>query len=127
MFSSYPSVMVIDDELDLAKLYSEYLQIHGVDSVYFTDPNLALKEFKNNPHKYSTIIADYRMPEMSGLELASKIRKLTSDVKIFLLTAYELKDKENSSEYKQAKIERILQKPIRMKELQQQVIPLISQ
>lgn len=121
------SVMIVDDESDLAKLYSEYLQIQGMNSVYFTDPQLALNEFKDNPNKYSVIIADYRMPDISGLELANKIRKLASDVKIFLLTAYEIKDKENNSEYKQANIERILQKPIRMKELKQQIIELTSQ
>lgn len=124
---SSQSVMVVDDEEDLARLYSEYLQIIGLSSDYFTDPFIALDHFQNNPDKYSTIIVDFKMPGMSGLEFTNKIRKLSTDVKIFLISAYDIKDKENSLEYKQVKIEGIIQKPIKLSYLKQQIIEITTQ
>ena len=35
------------------------------------------------------LIADYRMPHMDGLSLASKLQKLNNDMNIIIMSAYE--------------------------------------
>ena len=64
--------------------------------VSFTDPVLAIEYFKETADKHSLIITDLRMPGISGIDLAKSIRQINSNVKIFLMTAFDTGDlKEN--------------------------------
>ena len=62
-----------------------------------------------------------RMPGMCGIELAKKIRENNEKIKIFLMTAFDIRDLENNPDYKAAKIDKILQKPIRFSELREMI------
>ena len=116
MSSAY-SILVVDDESELATLFKAFLDKEGHTAISFTDPTLALEYFKQTPDKHSLIITDLRMPSLSGLQLAKKIRKINTDIKIFLMTAFETKDLENQDEYKEARIDKLIQKPIRFSDL----------
>lgn len=116
MSSAY-SILVVDDESELATLFKAFLDKEGHTAISFTDPTLALEYFKQTPDKHSLIITDLRMPSLSGLQLAKKIRKINTDIKIFLMTAFETKDLENQVEYKEARIDKLIQKPIRFSDL----------
>lgn len=115
--SSPHSVMVVDDEIELATLFKSFLQNEGYDTVSFTDPHVALEYFKETSARHSLIITDMRMPGMCGIELAKKIRKINDKIKIFLMTAFDISDLEDNSDFKAACIDRLLQKPIRFSEL----------
>jgi DNA-binding response OmpR family regulator len=115
--SSTWSIMIVDDESELATLFKTFLDNEGHTVFSFTDPTLALEYFKQTPQEYSLIITDLRMPGLSGLQLARKIRELDTNVKIFLMTAFETKDLENQTEYQEARIDKLIQKPIRFSDL----------
>ncbi|HYF99982.1 MAG TPA: response regulator [Candidatus Saccharimonadales bacterium] len=121
MMSSAYSILVVDDESELATLFKTFLDKEGHTAISFTDPTLALEYFKQTPDKHSLIITDLRMPSLSGLQLAKKIRKLNTDIKIFLMTAFDTKDLENQVEYKEARIDKLIQKPIRFSDLRRLV------
>jgi CheY-like chemotaxis protein len=112
--SSSISFLVVDDELELANLYKEFIKGIGYDAVSFTNPMLALEHYEQCLDKYSLILTDLRMPGMSGIELANKIRELSSEVKIFLITAFDIDDIKNHENYQKAKIDKVLQKPIKL-------------
>lgn len=109
------SILIVDDEVELATIFKEYFESKGVDAISFTNPLLALEYFKSN--NFSLVITDLRMPGLSGLELAKKIRELNNSVKIFLMTAFDTADLESSESYQSAKIDRIFQKPIKLSAL----------
>ena len=111
------SIIIVDDELELATLFQEFLRKEGYDVVSFTDPLLALEYFKETADKHSLIITDLRMPGISGIDLAKNIREINSKVKIFLMTAFEIQDLEDRKDFKIARIDRLLQKPIRFSDL----------
>jgi len=112
------SIMVVDDEMELANLFRSFLENEGYNAITFVDPVLALEYFKQTSDKPSLIITDLRMPGLCGLELAKSIRTLgPPDIKIFLMTAFDARDLEASSNYIQAKVDKLLQKPIRLSEL----------
>ena len=115
--SSSLSFLVVDDEQELAHLYKEFIQKIGYDVVSFTNPVLALEHYKQCIDKYSLILTDLRMPGMSGIEFANKIRELNSKVKIFLTTAFDIADLKDYNDYQKAKINKILQKPIKFSTL----------
>ena len=115
------SVLIVDDEEEMATLYKEFVRTMGYDAVSFTNPLLALEHYKQRVDKYSLIITDLRMPGMCGLELANRIRELDSDVKIFLITAFDIADIESKWAVGTAKIDKVLQKPIRLSILKETI------
>ena len=116
-------ILIIDDEIDLSLLLKQFLNKIGFDAVSFTNSRLAFDHLKHNHNKYSLIITDFKMPEISGLQLATKIRnEINSKVKIFLITAFDISDLDNVLEFQTAKIDRIIQKPIRLSTLKEIII-----
>ena len=108
------SILIVDDEEELATLFKNFLEARSMDAVSFTNPLLAFEYFKDNQQKFSLVITDLRMPGMCGLEVANKIRELNNSIKIFLITAFETADLESIETYQSAKIDRVIQKPIKL-------------
>ncbi|MDQ3719066.1 MAG: response regulator, partial [Thermoproteota archaeon] len=70
----------MDDEPDISSLFKMILEQNNEYIVHsFTDPLLALKNFKDN--FYDLILVDIKMPEMDGLDFYREIRKLDKKVK----------------------------------------------
>ena len=55
------------------------------------DGKEGLEKFSNN--QYDLVISDISMPNMSGLEMVSQIKKISKNIPIILLTAYSEKEK----------------------------------
>ena len=70
------SIIIVDDEPELASLFKTFLKNQGYNVVSFTDPILALEYFKETVGQHSLIIIDLRMPGMCGIDLAIKIREI---------------------------------------------------
>lgn len=115
------SIIVIDDEIELASLFKEFLEKQGYNVVSFTDPELALEYYAETANRHSLILTDLRMPGMSGLQLAKNIREINSKVNIFLMTAFDTADLRDNEDFKKANIDRLLQKPIRFADLRQMI------
>ena len=115
------SIIVVDDELELASLFKAFLKDEGYDVVSFTDPVLALEYYKETADKHSLIITDLRMPGICGIDLAKSIREFDNKVKIFLMNAFDAKDLEDREDFKNAKINRLIQKPVRFSELREMI------
>ena len=67
------------------------------------------------------IITDLRMPGMGGIDLAKKIREINDKIIIFLMTAFDIQDLEDHPHFKFARIDRLIQKPIRLSDLQEMI------
>ena len=113
------SIIIVDDEPELASLFKSFLINEGHNVVSFTDPILALEYFKETAGKHSLIITDLRMPGICGIDLAKNIREFDKKIKIFLMTAFEIKDLEDRPDFKLARIDRLLQIPIHFSELRE--------
>jgi DNA-binding response OmpR family regulator len=90
MVINVTSVIVIDDEPELANLFNAFLIKEGYNVITFIDPVLAFEYFKKTSDKHSLIITDMRMPGLSGIDLAKRIREINSKIVIFLMTAFDL-------------------------------------
>jgi two-component system cell cycle response regulator CpdR len=111
-------VMVLDDDFDLATLVKQILQKDGFNNVFsFTDPLLALEHFRINQKDYSLIISDIRMPVMNGFQFVSEARKINPKVKILLMTAFEINDKEFAQALPKPKIDGLIRKPATSKQI----------
>jgi CheY-like chemotaxis protein len=121
------SIMVIEDEQELAALFKAFLENLGYDTVTFTDPLMALEFFKQGTKEISLILTDLRMPQMSGIELAAEIRKFNDKIKIILITAFMVEDLMISETYKIAKINEIVQKPVKIAALREIIDSVLQQ
>ena len=67
-------VLVVDDEEIVVSTLRETLRRQGYDVVATTDPTAALAELRGG--SFAVIIADQRMPLISGLELLDRAREI---------------------------------------------------
>ena len=113
-----PKILVLDDDFDLANLVKQILQKDNFKNVFaFTDPLLALEHFRINQKDYSLIISDIRMPTMNGFEFVREARKINPKIKILLMTAFEINDKEFARVLPNPKIDGLVRKPATSKEI----------
>jgi two-component SAPR family response regulator len=70
-----------------------------------------LEHFRINHKNYSLIISDVRIPGMNGFEFAIQARKISSKIKILLMTAFEIDAKEFARVLPKPKIDALIQKP----------------
>jgi CheY-like chemotaxis protein len=84
-----------------------------------------LEYFKQTCDKHSLIITDLRMPRLCGIDLAKSIRTLGApNIEIFLMTAFDTRDLEVQPNYIEARIDKLLQKPIHFSELRTMISEL---
>ena len=89
MVMSRSSIVVVDDESDLVFMFKVTLEMNGYSVIGFTNPIEALEYIKKNHDKCTLVITDYRMPEINGCELGTKIKEIDEKVKVIIITAYE--------------------------------------
>jgi len=78
-------VLLVDDEAVTLSLLRDTLEYAGYEVVGLTSPLLALEEIKKR--KFSVIISDQRMPEMTGLELLAHASRIQPQATRILITA----------------------------------------
>ncbi len=82
-------IVIVDDEADLVALLSEALKLNSFKVCGFTNPLEALNQIEKSPEDYGLVISDFKMPEMDGNELCTKLIHINPDLKVILMSAYE--------------------------------------
>ena len=120
-------IVIIDDEIDLLTVYKKALEMSGLVVSSFSDPIMALDEFKNNHSKYSLVMTDIRMPGMNGYELINQIKKIDPFVKVIFITAQEVSKSEIMSKLDEGiSIDEYISKPVSLEKLNQAVFSVIK-
>ena len=117
-------VAVIDDDIDITKLFHDVLCENLIDaSVYaFNDPISALEHFTENKENYALIISDLRMPGLNGLELLKKAKVSNPKVRTILMSAYNFDEDPTYQSYmKEGVIDTTIEKPVTIHRLCQRV------
>ncbi len=111
--------LVIDDDFNTCDSVSKMLKEIGMRSEWTTSGKEAVYRAKsayNDGDPYHTFIIDWQMPEMNGIAVAKKIRKVVGeDAPIIILTAYDWADIEE--EATDAGITAFCAKPLFMSDL----------
>ena len=108
-------VYVVDDEAIIASTLALIIQSHGFEARSFTDSREALEAARTRAP--DLLVSDVIMPELTGVELAIKVRQLRPDCKTIILSGQagtvELLEKANADGHQFV----ILSKPIHPVEL----------
>ena len=110
-------ILAVDDDPDIARLAKQALSRHGLKVSPFTDALMALEHFKTNHKNCSLVISDIRMPGINGYELVMEAKKINPKVKVILMSAFEINEKEFHNLLPDVKVDAFLQKPFSLESL----------
>ncbi len=77
-------VLMIEDDLEIAELLSEYLLRYDIELTNYETPIKGIEELKSK--KYNLVILDLSLPNMDGTNVCKTIRK-NSNIPIIISTA----------------------------------------
>jgi DNA-binding NtrC family response regulator len=84
--SSQPSVLVVDDNKELAENIAEILTYVGVEVGIAGDAESALEAF--DEREWSLVVTDIRMPKVDGIELLALLKDRRPSTPILLMTGF---------------------------------------
>ena len=121
------TIMILDDEEDILKLYNDYLSSkgHRVIHTYVNSETILQDIDIECPDVY---IIDYRLPgNMNGIDVAIEIFKKFPSANIIFITAFELLEQEISKHniFYDKNID-VLIKPVKLDQIQNSLIHLLS-
>ena len=119
-------LLVVDDDPDTVRVLALSLHNYGFLVDAFANPKDALQEIKSNPESYSLVLSDSLMPEISGIQLAERVKEANPDVKVLLLTGSEMADNEISKVFSSTTVDGYLQKPVSIRKLKGKILSLLE-
>ncbi|HJT47941.1 MAG TPA: response regulator [Nitrososphaeraceae archaeon] len=113
------SVLAVDDEYDIVNLIKQSLERNRQHRVcLFIDALEALNHFKSDSNDYhDVIISDIRMPGMNGYEFVKKAKEIDKQIKVILMSAFEINEREFHNLLPDIKVDAFLQKPFSIQQL----------
>jgi PAS domain S-box-containing protein len=104
------TIMVVDDEPDILELSKKLLENCGYTAITFQESKEAVKAFRKESGKYSLLLSDLTMPDVSGLDLAKVVHQLKPKLPIIIMTGYG--ENITEQEKKDLGIKKIISKPV---------------
>jgi two-component system cell cycle sensor histidine kinase/response regulator CckA len=120
-------LLVVDDASDIVQVLKTGLQKNGFLVNAFNNPEEAIQSFKSNSKDYCLVLSDIRMPALSGIQLARKVKEINPDVKVVLMTSFEIRDNEFSKVFPSLHVEGFVQKPIGISNLTNKILNIIGE
>jgi len=80
------NVLVVDDEKVVCNSCKKILAQKGYNVDIALSAQEALKKVKDNG--FNVVIADWKMPEIDGIEIAKRIKKENPDTVVIMITGY---------------------------------------
>ncbi len=104
------NLLAIDDNIDTTEAVADYCDIQGIDCKVVNKGQQGLFEIQKG--KYDIILLDIAIPEYSGFDILSQLKKQgVRHETIVVLTAWNLKE-EDFKDYAIVGVKEILKKPI---------------
>ena len=80
------NILVIDDDRDICNLLSKFLTKHNYSVNVAHRGDEALKLMRIN--HFDLILCDYKLPDLTGVELLQKVKILNSNIAVIIVTGY---------------------------------------
>lgn len=96
-------LLIIEDNRETAFVLKEYFQDNGFDSEVAISGKEAVEKF--NKGSFDIVLTDFKLPDIDGQSVITKLRQTQPDLKALFLTAYNLSLKDSNT--------RVLEKPCR--------------
>jgi DNA-binding NtrC family response regulator len=81
-------VLLIEDDLLMSSMLEKLLARHGYRVSHHNDPEQAMAAVRANPQAFDIVVTDYNMPQHSGLDVITAIRRLRPGLPTILVSGY---------------------------------------
>lgn len=88
-------IMYIDDEQALGRAMKRLLEHLGYRCTFYSDPEIALEEFRRDPDKFSAVISDMTMPLLSGFDVAKALHAIRPEIPVALTSGRSSRGTQN--------------------------------
>ncbi|MFQ5882335.1 MAG: ATP-binding protein [Candidatus Methylomirabilales bacterium] len=116
-------ILVIDDEPHLREVVTNLLKLEGHIAMGVASGIEGVEAFRAEP--YDVVITDLGMPELTGLEVARKVRQLWPEVKVILCTGWNVTV--GGAEQEEWGVDRLIEKPFRLDKILRLVHDLLQE
>ncbi|MCM1040294.1 MAG: response regulator [Ruminococcus sp.] len=120
--------MVVDDDFEICNSVSKMLEKIGMEPEWTLSGREAVLKAESgieSGRPYYTYIIDWQIPDINGIEVARRIRKIPgNEAPIYILTAYDYTEIED--EARQAGINGFIQKPLFLSTLRNMLLQTLD-
>jgi len=108
-------ILFVDDRKEIVNIGNRLIKKLGYEVIATTCSIEALEIFRNKPDKFSLVITDQTMPNMSGIALARELMRIRPDIPVILCTGYS--EQVNEEQALSTGIREFIMKPFTMNNL----------
>ena len=119
--------MVVDDDKDTLAMTTKGLFKAGFEVHGFSDSIAAIQHLESGCKDCGVLVSDIKMPNMNGFQLIRRARELRPDLKVVLMTAFEISKSEFDSVFPSTRVENVMQKPFLPSALAQMIKEIYNQ
>lgn len=110
------NLLTIDDNIDTTEAVNDYCNMEGISCKVVNDGQKGLSEI--HERDYDLILLDLAMPEYSGFDLLSEMKKQgVRDKKIVVFSACCCLKMDDFKDYKEVGVREIIKKPVELDHL----------
>lgn len=117
-------ILMVDDEKSITEIFEKMLSHIGYSVISKTSSIEALELFKKDKDAFDLVLTDQTMPDLSGTQLAKKIKSIRNDIPVILFSGSNDSSSINNSNGKY--INRSIMKPVQMKTLARVIREIID-
>ena len=110
-------VLLVEDEGIVRETFAEMLEEKGCEVTAASNAEEAILNFQK--YQCDLVFSDLSMPRINGIELAKKLRKINSQIPIFIITGWNEKD--NNLNKFNGLIDGIIHKPFNMEKIERAI------
>jgi two-component SAPR family response regulator len=123
-------IIVVDDDLVILGVLKDMILAMSKGNMdcsilTFSNPRLVL-EREIDIRESCLLISDYEMPEMTGIELIQEVKKINSQIKVFIVSGVAHKVFEQLNEDNHL-VDKVFEKPFGWKELNSSLMEFFSE
>ncbi len=109
------NIVLVDDDPDILDVLSELIELLDQEAIRVNSGQECLDKCKEG--KVDIVITDLDMPDIDGLNLSKEIKKINTEVEVYLLSGYSsiLSEKELAD----SGIRKVLAKPFTVEDIQE--------
>ncbi len=104
------ALLIVDDEPALTEIFEDLFESKEIDVVTANSGEEALATFSENPERFALIFTDLGMPKMNGWEFVRRVREVSEDIPIVLMTGWGLEISEE--DMASARVSEVISKPL---------------
>jgi len=118
-------ILLVDDEVSVAKLEGQMLSRLGYQVSVETKSNSALKTFKAKPDSFDLVISDMTMPDRTGDQLTKEILSIKPETPIIICTGFS--ERINKEQAEILGVKGFLMKPVVKSDMAQMVRKVLDE